>query len=113
MSEHTIDAKNQSIGRVATQVAVILRGKNSPDFQPNITPKVKVKVVNISKVKLTGNKMKEKVYKTYSGYPGGQKTIPFEKIFARDPEKTFKKVVRGMLPANKLRKEMLKNLTVE
>ncbi len=110
---YEIDAANRSIGRVATEVAIILRGKNTPAFQPNIAPEVKVKVTNISKVKLTGNKMREKTYKTYSGYPGGQKTIPFEKMFDKDPEKTFKKVVRGMLPANRLRKEMLKNLSVE
>lgn len=110
---YEINAENRSLGRVASEVAVILRGKNSPDFQPNIVPKVKVKITNISKVRLTGNKMKEKTYKRYSGYPGGLKTIPFQKMFDKDPEKTFKKAVRGMLPANKLRKEMLKNLFVE
>lgn len=109
---YTIDATDQSLGRVATEVAIVLRGKNTPEFQPNIAPKVKVKVTNISGVKLTGNKMKEKVYKSYSGYPGGQKTITFKKIFDRNPEEAFKRVVRGMLPKNKLRKEMLKNLTV-
>ena len=110
---YEINAENRSLGRVATEAVLFLRGKNTPEFQPNIAPKVKVKVMNISKVKLTGNKLKEKSYKRYSGYPGGLKIVSFQKMFDRDPEETFKKVVRGMLPANRLRKEMLKNLTVE
>jgi len=110
---HTIDAKDRVLGRVATEVAVILRGKNSPNFEPNIAPKAKVKILNIDKIKLSGNKLEDKNYKSYSGYPGGQKTVLFKTMFDKDPEKTFKKVVKGMLPKNKLRKEILKNLTVE
>lgn len=110
--EYTIDAKNRILGRIASEVAILLRGKNSPDFQPNKVADVKVKILNIEKVKLSGNKLKDKTYKRYSGYPGGLKTIPFETEFKKFPEKTFKKVVGGMLPKNRLRKEMLKNLYV-
>ena len=111
--EYEINVGNKSLGRVASEIASILRGKNSVDFKPNIAPKVQVKILNLSKIKLTGNKMKEKNYKRYSGYPGGLKTISFESMFTKDPEETFRKVVRGMLPNNKLRKEMLKNLVFE
>lgn len=110
---YEINAENRSLGRVATEAVVILRGKNLPSFEQNIAPKVKVKITNISKIKLTGNKLKEKTYKRYTGYPSGLREIPFQKMFERDPEETFRKVVKGMLPANKLRNEMLKNLTVE
>ncbi|MFC1625398.1 50S ribosomal protein L13 [Patescibacteria group bacterium] len=109
----TIDVKNKILGRVASEVAAILRGKNSPDFKPNMAPKIKVKILNVDKIKLTGNKLKEKVYKRYSGYPGGQKIVSFESQFKKDPGKVFKKTVERMLPNNKLRKPMLKNLIFE
>ncbi|MBU1091433.1 50S ribosomal protein L13 [Patescibacteria group bacterium] len=111
--EYTIDVKNKALGRVASQVALILRGKNKADFKPNVVPKIRVKILNVSKIKLTGNKMKNKEYQRYSGYPGGLKTIPFQKMFESDPNKTFIKVVQGMLPKNKLNKKLLNNLSFE
>ncbi len=113
MMEYTIDAENRSLGRVASEAAVLLRGKNSPDFKPNAVPDVKVKILNLKKIKLTGNKMKEKTYKRYSGYPGGLKTIKYGEEFIKRPEKTFTKTVERMLPKNKLKKIFLKNLVFE
>lgn len=110
---HTINAENKILGRVASEAAVILRGKNSVSFKPYLSPTNKVKILNINRVKLSGNKLKGKTYQRYSGYPGGLKIIKFEDMFKRDPGGTFKKVVRGMLPNNKLRKKMLENLSVE
>lgn len=111
--EYTIDAENKSLGRVASQSALILRGKNSPDFKPNVVSDVKLKILNITEIKLTGNKMKEKTYKRYSGYPGGLKDVKFEVLFKKNPARLFRKVVEGMLPKNRLRKKMLKNLIIE
>lgn len=110
---YTIDASSKPLGRIASQTASILRGKNSPDFKPNIPPSIKVKILNVSKIKLSDKKMKEKTYKSYSGYPGGLKEKTFESLFKRSPEAAFRKVVEGMLPRNKLRKRILKNLIFE
>jgi len=109
----TFDAKNKSLGRVACQAAVALRGKTSAGYSPNDAPKTKVKVINVSMIKTTGRKLGQKKYKKYSGYPGSLRYIPMEKIMKKNPGEFFKKVVSGMLPKNKLAKIMLKNLTVE
>ncbi|MCF7835844.1 MAG: 50S ribosomal protein L13 [Candidatus Marinimicrobia bacterium] len=111
--EYTIDAKNKVLGRVASQVALILRGKNNASFKPNVVPDIRVKILNVSKVKITGNKMKDKNYQRYSGYPGGLKNIPFHKMFEKSPAKTFTKVVEGMLPKNKLNKKLISNMSFE
>ncbi len=113
MKTITIDAKDKSFGRVASEAAINLRGKNSPDFKPNVAPEVKVKITNLSKIKLTGNKMKDKTYKRYSGYPGGLKTIKFKDEFEKRPEQVFTKSVERMLPKNKLKKIIIKNLVFE
>lgn len=110
---HTIDVKNKVLGRVASEVASILRGKNSPEFQPHIAPDVKVKILNVEEIKLTGNKVKQKTYKRYSGYPGGLKILKFEKEFEKNPQKIFQKAVEGMLARTRIRKQMLKNLIFE
>jgi len=110
---YTIDVKNKVLGRIASHVALLLRGKNKASFKPNIIPQIHVKILNVSKVKLTGSKMKDKKYLRYSGYPGGLKTISFQKMFEDDPVKVFTKVVRGMLPKNKLNKKLLNNLSFE
>lgn len=107
---YKIDAENRPVGRVASHTANILRGKNKPDFRPNVIPNIKVEITNVTKIKLTGNKMDQKNYVRYSGYPGGLKTIKFESLFTKDPQKTFRKIVEGMLPKNKLKKKLLKNL---
>ncbi len=111
--ETVIDAKNRSLGRVATEAANVLRGKTSATYSPNIMPKIKVKVVNISQAKTTGKKYEQKKYMRHTGYPGGIKYTSLKKITAENPKAGFKKIIRGMIPNNKLRKEILKNLIVE
>ena len=113
IKERTIDVENKPMGRMASLAAILLRGKNEPNFQPNLVRDVKIKILNVSKIKLTGNKMREKEYKRYSGYPSGLKTVSFEKIFKKNPQEAFLKVVEGMLPKNRLRKKILKNLMFE
>ncbi|PIS13358.1 MAG: 50S ribosomal protein L13 [Candidatus Tagabacteria bacterium CG09_land_8_20_14_0_10_41_14] len=113
LEAYTIDAANKALGRVASEAAVILRGKNSPDFKPNVAPKNKVTIINASKVKMTGDKLKAKTYKRYSGYPGGLKEVSAQAIFEKNPKQFFRHTINGMLPKNKLRREMLKNLKIE
>ncbi len=111
--EYKIDASNKSIGRVASEVAVFLMGKNTPQFQRNINPDIKVKILNASKVKITQKKKKEKRYQRYSGYPGGLKTRTMEEVINKKGYKeVFEKAVYGMLPSNRLRKGMMKNLII-
>lgn len=111
--EYTIDVKDKPLGRVASQAAIFLRGKNLTNFKPNVVPAVKVNITNLSEIKLTGNKFKDKTYQRYSGYPGGLKTETFKSAFGKNPKKVFIKAVENMLPKNRLRKEMLKNLMFE
>jgi large subunit ribosomal protein L13 len=108
-----IDAKNKSLGRVASQAARHLSGKMSPAFYPRLLPPAAVKIINASKAKISGKKMNQKFYKRYSGYPGGLKLISLKKILEKDKKAVFKKAVRGMLAKNKLRDKILKNLIIE
>ena len=108
-----INATNKSLGRIATKAAILLRGKDRPDFAPNKAPNTKVKIISMDKVKITGNKLEQKTYSKYSGYPGGLKQIPMKKLHKEKPEEIFKKAVWGMLPKNKLRKIIIKNLIIE
>lgn len=110
---HKIDATNQAIGRLASQIAIILRGKNKPEYQPNIDGGDIVEVSNIKKAKFTGKKLEQKKYEYYSGYPGGLKSVPMSKVFKEKPVEVLKKAVWNMLPKNKLRKEMIKRLRIE
>lgn len=108
-----IDAKNQTIGRVATQAATILMGKDSPDYAPNKHPELIVHIVNASKIKIDQKKLDQKKYVSYSGHPGGLKYTPIKKVIAeKGYEEVFRKAVKGMLPKNKLQAPMLKNLKV-
>ena len=111
---YVIDAEGEVLGRLASQVAKILRGKNKPDFTPHVDCGDYVIVINADKVKFTGNKWNDKVYLHYTGYPGGQRSItPAELIKKIDgEEKLLKKVVKGMLPKNRLGAQLLKNLYV-
>jgi len=108
-----IDATNQSLGRLASKVASILRGKTSPKFQPYILSSGKVLVENARKIKLTGKKMEQKKYYHYSGYPGGLKEKKVKDIFQKNPSEVLRRAVWGMLPKNRLRKEMIKNLEIK
>lgn len=108
-----IDATNQSLGRLASEVASILRGKTSPGFQPHILSREKVLVENVQKIKLTGEKMEQKKYYHYSGYPGGLKERKIKDVFRKNPNEVLRRAVWGMLPKNRLRKEMIKNLEIK
>lgn len=106
-----IDASGKPIGRVATKVAAILRGKHKPIFTPNIDTGDHVIVINAAKVLLTGNKAEEPVYR-HSGYPGGLKTTTRGKLLATQPESMMTRAVKGMLPHNKLGAQMIQKLKV-
>ncbi|MEK7532305.1 MAG: 50S ribosomal protein L13 [Patescibacteria group bacterium] len=109
----TIDATGRAAGRVATEVALLLRGKNDPQFAPHILSENRVRVVNTSKLKFTGKKLEKNLVYSHSGYPGGLKEIPLKDVFAKDSRKVLRATVSKMLPKNKLRKPMMKHLTIE
>ena len=112
--EHTIDAQGKRVGRIATQAAVLLMGKNRTDFVRNAIPTVKVKIINADKLEVTSKKMGQKAYKVYSGYPGGLKTPTMKKIVAdKGMREVLRKAIHGMLPTNKLRTQMMKNLIIK
>lgn len=109
----TIDATNKKLGRVASLAAATLMGKDSVAFARHILTDVKVEVVNAGKINVDDTKKRTKIYKRYSGYPGGQKEITLEKVTEKKGMKEAVRIaVRGMLPPNKLRAKMLKNLTI-
>ncbi|PIR04101.1 MAG: 50S ribosomal protein L13 [Candidatus Magasanikbacteria bacterium CG11_big_fil_rev_8_21_14_0_20_39_34] len=112
-TKHTIDATDQAVGRVATQAAVLLRGKNKATFVPYLDEGDTVEIVNASKVKFTGNKLVQKDYFHHTQHPGGLKQISMKKVFEKDPAEVMKKAVMGMLPKNKLRSHMMKRLIVK
>ncbi len=107
-----IDAENIVLGRLASEVAKILRGKNKPEFTPHVDCGDNVIVINAEKVQLTGKKLTDKVYLSHSGSPGGQRTQSPKDILAKYPERLVEKAVRGMLPKNKLGRQLFRNLHV-
>ena len=107
-----IDATNEVLGRLASQVAKILRGKNKPSYTPHVDCGDYVIVVNADKVKLTGKKMTDKVYTRYTGYPGGQRFATPADYLAKKPTFLVEKAVKGMLPRTRLGAVLLKNLKV-
>ena len=109
---YVVDADNVPVGRVAAQVARLLRGKHKPIFTPHADTGDFVIVVNAEKVALTGNKEQSKVYRRHSGRPGGLKTITAERLRARHPERIVEYAVRGMLPKTKLGRKLYRKLKV-
>ncbi len=109
---HIIDADGLIVGRIATKIADALRGKDKPSFTPHVDTGDYVIVINAEKVQFTGNKMKQKVYQRYSGYPGGQKERTAEEMLAKKPIAILEKAVKGMLPKNKLGRAVFKKLYV-
>jgi large subunit ribosomal protein L13 len=107
-----IDATGQHLGRLCSKVAKLLRGKYKPSYTPHVDCGDNVIIVNAEKVELTGNKWTDRVYYRYSGYPGGQKTSTPAELIKKNPDKLFRKVVKGMLPKNKLANAILNNLYV-
>jgi len=106
------DADNAIVGRLATRIATILRGKHKPSYTPHVDTGDFVVVINAGKVRFTGNKMAKKEYSRYSGYPGGQRTETPENLIARRPNAVLENAVRGMLPKNKLGRKMFKKMFV-
>ena len=111
--KYTIDAEERSVGRVASEAATLLMGKSLKDFKRNTTPEVKVEIKNGAKVKITGTKLTQSTHKKYSGYPGGLKIMPIKDVIKKNGYKdVIKHAVSGMLPKNKLRAKMIKNLII-
>lgn len=109
---YVVDADNMVLGRLATRIASVLRGKNKPIFAPSVDTGDFVIVVNAEKIALTGNKLSDKIYYSHSGYPGGIKSIAAGKLMEKKAEELIRKAVKGMLPKNKLASQMLKKLKV-
>ncbi len=109
---YVIDATDQVLGRLASKVAKILRGKHKPIYTPHVDTGDHVIIINADKVRLTGKKMTDKVYVRYSGYPGGQRTMTPKDILKKYPERLIEMAVRGMLPKNRLGRQMFKKLHV-
>ncbi|MBO4641288.1 MAG: 50S ribosomal protein L13 [Bacteroidaceae bacterium] len=109
-----VDATDQILGRLGSKVAKLLRGKYKPEFTPHVDCGDNVIIINAEKIKITGNKMTEKIYYSYSGYPGGQKQATPASILAKPngAEKLIRKVVKGMLPKTKLGDKILHNLYI-
>ena len=109
---YVVDATDKVLGRLASEVAAILRGKNKPIFTPNLDTGDYVIVINADKVRVTGKKKKKKIYKKHTGYPGGLRTTTFEELIARKPERAIELAVKGMLPKNRLGRDMYRKLRV-
>lgn len=107
-----IDAQDQVLGRLATEVARRLRGKHKAEYTPHVDTGDFVVIINADKVRVTGNKMTDKMYWRHSGYPGGIKSISFEKLRAEHPTRPIEKAVKGMLPRNPLGRAMFRKLKI-
>jgi large subunit ribosomal protein L13 len=109
---YVIDAEGKALGRLASEVARILRGKHKPIFTPHVDTGDYVIIINAEKVILTGKKLQQKQYIRHSGYPGGLKVIPYEKLLKERPELAIEKAVKGMLPHNRLGRAQLRKLNI-
>jgi large subunit ribosomal protein L13 len=111
-SWYVIDATNQTLGRLSSEVAAILRGKHKPTYTPHVDTGDFVIVINADKIQLTGNKLDQKKYRRHSGYPGGLKETSYRDLMQKKPEKAVEIAVKGMLPKNRLGAKMIKKLKV-
>lgn len=109
---YIIDAEGKKLGRLATEVAKILRGKNKPTYTPHVDTGDHVIIINADKVELTGKKLEQKTYKYHTGHPGGLREISYKTMMANNPEKVFFLAVKGMLPKNSLGRKMIKKMKV-
>jgi large subunit ribosomal protein L13 len=107
-----VDATDQVLGRLASKVAKLLRGKYKPSFTPHVDCGDNVIIINADKVKLTGNKWDDRVYVSHTGYPGGQRFISPSKLMAKDVTRLYRKVLKGMLPKNRLGEAVINNMYV-
>jgi len=109
--KHIIDATNKILGRLATEIVALLRGKHKPDFAPYKDMGDFVVIKNADKMRISGKKMEQKKYYHHTGYPGGLKEMPLQKLFEKSPGEVLRKAVLGMLPKNRLRAKMIKRLS--
>ena len=109
---YVVDAEGKTLGRMASEVAAILRGKNKPTFTPHVDCGDYVIVINAEKVVVTGKKRQEKIYKRHTGYPGGLRELTFEQLLEKHPEEVVKHAIKGMMPTGKLGRQMYKKLKV-
>ncbi len=109
---HVIDASDVVLGRLATQSAVLLRGKHKPIFAPHVDTGDFVVIINAGKVALTGNKREQKLAYRHSGYPGGLRSVSYTELLDKNPQRAVEKAIRGMLPKNSLGRQMLTKLKV-
>jgi len=110
---HKFDAEGKAVGRIASEIAIILRGKNKPEFEPHLDCGDIVDVKNINKLKFTGKKLEQKKYYHYSGYQSGLKETKMKDLNEKDPADILRRAVREMLPPVKFRKEMMKRLIIK
>ena len=109
---YIVDAADKTFGRMATVISSRLRGKHKPEYTPHVDTGDYIVVINAEKVQVTGNKAKDKIYHSHTGYPGGLKSISFEKLIEKAPERTIQSAVKGMLPKGPLGRAMFKKLKV-
>ena len=109
---YVVDAEGQTLGRLATEIATILRGKNKPQYTPHVDTGDFVVVVNAEKVAVTGRKAEQKVYRRHSGYPGGLKETSYEQMMERRPTEILRRAVKGMMPKNRLARQQLRKLKI-
>jgi len=107
-----VDADGQTLGRLSSKIAVLIRGKHKTNYTPHVDCGDNVIVINAEKIKLTGNKWTDKTYIRHTGYPGGQRTLTANELFGKDPIRVIEKAVKGMLPKNKLGSALYRNLYV-
>ncbi|SHI77051.1 50S ribosomal protein L13 [Algibacter luteus] len=107
-----VDAEGQALGRLASKVAKLLRGKHKPNFTPHVDCGDNVIIINAEKITLSGNKWTDKSYIRHTGYPGGQRSLTATELYGKDPARVVEKSVKGMLPKNKLGAVLFRNLTV-
>jgi len=109
---YLVDAENEILGRISSQIATLLRGKHKPEFTPHLDLGDHVIVINAEKIKVTGRKLNQKEYTRYTGYPSGLRTNLMEKLLQQKPERIIIHAVKGMLPKNRLGRQMIKKLRV-
>ena len=109
---YIVDAKGQILGRLASKIAQVLRGKHLPIFSPHLSPRTHIVVVNADKVKLTGKKMTKKIYYWHTGYPSGLRSASAEKLMQKKPEELIRRAVWGMIPKNRLGHATMKRLRI-
>lgn len=109
---YIVDASNKTLGRLAAQIALRLRGKHKAEYTPHVDTGDYIVVTNVEGIKVTGRKFKDKIYYSHTGFPGGIKQITFEKLQAKHPERVLERAVKGMLPKNSLGRDMFRKLKV-